>query len=107
MDGCSILPLVRPEGRRLVKALGARVRERRREADMTLAALAASCGLSRRFLADVEGGRANISIVNLARLAHALGTSPGPLLEEPLAPTVALLGLRGAGKSTIGVALAR
>jgi XRE family aerobic/anaerobic benzoate catabolism transcriptional regulator len=92
---------------RLVQALGTRVRGRRSDRGLTLAALADACGLSRRFLADVEAGRANISVVNLARLARALGTSASALLEAPGVPTVALLGLRGAGKSTVGAVLAK
>ena len=74
---------------------------------MTVAGLAEVCGISRRFLADVESGRANISIVNLSRIARALGTSAAGLLEETGTLTVALLGLRGAGKSTVGAALAK
>ncbi len=91
----------------LVLALGTNVRRRRTDRGLTLAALAKGSGLSRRFLADVESGRANISVMNLARLARALGTSAGAMLEEPQVPTIALLGLRGAGKSTVGAALAR
>jgi XRE family aerobic/anaerobic benzoate catabolism transcriptional regulator len=96
-----------PHDARLVQALGTRVRERRKARPFTLEGLAAESGLSRRFLADVEAGRANISIVNLAKLARALGTTPAELLAAPGTPTVALLGLRGAGKSTIGTALAK
>lgn len=91
----------------LVQALGTRVRTRRRDRSMTMAALAESCGLSRRFLADVEAGRANVSVVNLARIARALGTSASALIAEPGTRTIALLGLRGAGKSTVGMALAK
>jgi XRE family aerobic/anaerobic benzoate catabolism transcriptional regulator len=91
----------------LVQALGTRVRTRRHERDLTLAGLAEACGLSRRFLADVESGRANVSVVNLSRIARALGTSASALIEEPGVPTVALLGLRGAGKSTVGATLAK
>jgi XRE family aerobic/anaerobic benzoate catabolism transcriptional regulator len=96
-----------PHDAQLVQALGTRVRSRRRERDLTAAGLAESCGLSRRFLADVESGRANISVVNLARIARALGTSASALLAEPGVPTVSLLGVRGAGKSTVGAALAK
>lgn len=92
---------------RLLGALGGRVRARRRDRDLTVAAFAERCGLSRRFLADVEAGRANVSIANLARIARTLGTSVAALLEEPGVPTIALLGLRGAGKSTVGAALAK
>jgi XRE family aerobic/anaerobic benzoate catabolism transcriptional regulator len=96
-----------PHDAQLVQALGTRVRARRAERELTVAGLAGECGLSRRFLADVESGRANISIVNLARIARALGTSASALLEAPGVPTVSLLGLRGAGKSTVGAALAK
>jgi XRE family aerobic/anaerobic benzoate catabolism transcriptional regulator len=96
-----------PHDAQLVQALGTRIRKRRSERELTVAGFAQRCGLSRRFLADVEAGRANISIVNLARIARALGTSASALLEAPSLPTVALLGLRGAGKSTVGAALAK
>ena len=90
----------------LIRRLGRRVRERRLEQTLTVAALADRSGLSRRFLAEVEAGRANISVVRLHRLAQALGSSAASLLEEPRTGRIALLGLRGAGKSTVGAALA-
>src|SRR5262245_65937938 len=96
-----------PGDERLVHALGARVRARRKERELTVAAFAAACGLSRRFLADVEAGRANVSVVNLSRIARSLGTTAAALVEEPGVPTVALLGLRGAGKSTVGALVAK
>ena len=96
-----------PHDARLVTALGGRVRSRRKDRGMTVAALAEACGLSRRFLSDVESGRANVSVVNLARIARALGTTAAVLVAEPGVPTVALLGLRGAGKSTVGALLAK
>lgn len=91
----------------LLEALGARVRARRQERDLTRAALSERAGLSSRFLADVEGGRANISVLKLIRLARALGTFADELLRAPTARTIALLGLRGAGKSTLGRRLAQ
>lgn len=106
---CSIVPIVTPatpEDDTLLRAVGMQVRRRRADRALTLAQLADASGISARFLADLEGGRANISIVNLAHVARALGTSPGELLEIPRVPNVALLGLRGAGKSTVGRALA-
>ena len=95
-----------PEDDTLLRAVGSQVRRRRSDRSLTLSQLADHSGISARFLADLEAGRANISIVNLAHVARALGTSPGELLEVPRVPTVALLGLRGAGKSTVGRALA-
>lgn len=62
-------------------------------------------GLSERFLAQVESGRGNPSLRSLADIAGALATTPVALLEAK-AEMVALLGLRGAGKSTVGRALA-
>lgn len=65
-------------------------------------------GISERFLADVEAGSANPSLLRLNSLAEALGTDlPGLFLGAPGPPRhVALLGLRGAGKSSVGLALA-
>ena len=91
--------------------LGRRVRERRGLLGWTLKELASRSGLSARFLVQLETGKANISVKNLALLASAMDTSPVSLLApsegagEPL--VVALLGLRGAGKSTVGKRLAR
>lgn len=92
----------------LLEALGRKVREHRKAKGLTAKALAASAGLSERFVGELEAGRANISVLNLEAVAKALGTSLVTLLEP--APStdkvVALLGLRGAGKSTVGQALA-
>jgi XRE family aerobic/anaerobic benzoate catabolism transcriptional regulator len=96
---------------RLLSGLGRRVRESRAAHGFTLRDLAARAGLSVRFLAQVETGSGNISVRNLAGLAQALGTTPAALLSGPgseaALPVIALLGLRGAGKSTLGRRLAR
>lgn len=79
---------------------------------MTLRALAQSAHVSERFLVQLETGVGNISVARLAEVAIALGTSPSELLarsaEHPAALdcVVALLGLRGAGKTSIGQRLA-
>src|SRR5258706_14871400 len=64
----------------LLQQLGARVRALREGAGLSRQALAERAGLSLRFLAGVEGGRSNISILNLAALARALATTPARLL---------------------------
>lgn len=97
----------RASGDPLLRAIGAQVRDRRKARSLTLAELAAASGVSARFLSDVEAGRANISVVNLAHVAAALGARPEELLHAPRARSVALLGLRGAGKSTVGRVLAK
>lgn len=91
----------------LLAEVGRRVRERRKEREMTLRDLAKSSGLSERFVSDLEAGRANISVLNLAGVASALEL-PISAFFAPAADhgVIALLGLRGAGKSTIGKALA-
>jgi XRE family aerobic/anaerobic benzoate catabolism transcriptional regulator len=93
----------------LLQALGDRVRELRARREVTLRALAATSGLSVRFLVQIEAGRGNVSVLKLAELAGALGTTSAALLtaRRTARPIVCLLGLRGAGKTTIGRRLAR
>jgi XRE family aerobic/anaerobic benzoate catabolism transcriptional regulator len=106
----------------MLRALGAAVRARRTERRLTLRALAELCSLSERFLVQLETGEGNISVVRLQDVAEALGTSASMLLAQAMeakedrapkkrakpAPTiVSLLGLRGAGKTTVGAALAK
>jgi XRE family aerobic/anaerobic benzoate catabolism transcriptional regulator len=96
---------------RLLAALGERVRAGRLGRGLTLREMASRGGLSERFLVQLEAGTANISVRKLASLAGALGTTPAVLLgdagDERGLPVVALLGVRGAGKTTIGRRLAR
>lgn len=98
-------------GSPLLRMLGERVRERRRAAGLTLRDLGAASGVSERFLVLVEGGKANVSVVRLDAIARALDTTASALLASAPAeaprttekgPLVALLGLRGAGKTTLG-----
>ncbi len=95
----------------LLGGIGRRVRALRAERGLTLRGLAARSRVSERFLNQVESGAANISVRKLAALAQALGTTPAALLAgpggEPDLPVIALLGLRGAGKTTVGRRLAR
>lgn len=93
----------------VLNRLGARVRRLREERGWSRADLAARSGLSLRFLARIEAGDGNISLVRLVHLAQALELAADALLRAPRArsPIVSLVGMRGAGKSTIGPALAR
>jgi len=61
-----------------------------------------------RFLARIESGDGNVSLVRLVHLAEALETTADALLRarRQRGPVVALVGMRGAGKSTIGPLLA-
>lgn len=88
--------------------LGVRVKALRDKLRLTRPELAARSGLSVRFLADVEAGKANPSLGSLHELADALDVTVVSLLERPSHQRpIALLGLRGAGKSTVGKRLAK
>ena len=124
--------------------LGGRVRSWRARRGMTRKQLAADSGLSERFLADVEGGKGNVSINSLQAAATALNITILEFLQDAPRPSlaraqallgrlddnqldqastllagtfglgdeqgrekrIALIGLRGAGKSTLGAQLA-
>jgi XRE family aerobic/anaerobic benzoate catabolism transcriptional regulator len=94
----------------VLELVGQHVRQARVARQWTIRELAERSGVSVRFLVQLESGRANISVKRLADLARAFKLSPADLLTDaaPDAPrVVALLGLRGAGKTTIGKQLAR
>ncbi len=88
--------------------LGDRVRAWRSEHGMTRKALAASSGVSERYLAQLEAGEGNLSVLLLRKVARAMGVPVESLVREeaPREKPIALLGLRGAGKSTLGAKLA-
>jgi len=129
-------------GADLMGRVGRRLRAARAARGMTRRALAQDAEVSERYLAEIENGKANLSLQVLCRAAAAMGVEPLTLLreeEEPLHPAlhsflanlsaeqqvdalemlrkhfiaeaeptvgVALIGLRGAGKSTLGALLA-
>jgi XRE family aerobic/anaerobic benzoate catabolism transcriptional regulator len=116
----------------LLDILAARVRARRTERGWTQEDLARVSGVSARYVASLERGDANMSILRLAEVAAALQVSlvtlvagAGPVrdeaerlatlhgearrraLRDAESPAiVALVGLRGAGKSTVGARVA-
>jgi XRE family transcriptional regulator, aerobic/anaerobic benzoate catabolism transcriptional regulator len=134
------------DGAAFLAALGDRVRELRARRGMTRKILAKDSGVSERYLAQLEGGRGNASLLILRQLARALdvplealvSSAPEPAVDlshatellrrlgpEQLAEArslllkafgdadvqgrsgrIALIGLRGAGKTTLGTALA-
>jgi len=126
--------------------LGERVRTLRNQRGMTRKALAAHARVSERYLAQLEAGLGNCSIVLLRRIARAIGLPVTQLVHEGSEPAldlvllsqflerlsppaladardlllkhfsepseavrrrrIALIGLRGGGKSTLGRLLA-
>jgi len=125
--------------------LGERVRAARSQRGMTRKILSAESAVSERYLAQLETGRGNVSIILLRQIATAMNlplmdlVQEGPdrpvelslileqltdldqeelvdlhqFLRQRYAPIkeqsgrIALIGLRGAGKSTLGRALAK
>ncbi len=70
--------------------------------------LAQEADVSERYLGQLELGSGNISVILLARVAAALNTTLADVLVEPARKNrIALIGLRGAGKSTLGAMLAK
>src|SRR5258706_8310619 len=87
--------------------LGERVRAWRTDHGMTRKALSAASGVSERYLAQLESGQGNISVLLLRKVARAMGVAVERLVREDeersaRAERIALIGLRGAGKSTLG-----
>jgi transcriptional regulator with XRE-family HTH domain len=66
----------------LLATLGDRIRRRRRLAGWTQVQLAERIGIDRSFLADVERGKRNISILNLDLIATGLKVSLSRLLSK-------------------------
>lgn len=111
----------RGDNTRLLAEIGALVRTERLKRGITRKVLARHCQTSERYLGQIETGEANPSVLVLDAVARALDLDPIDLmpagrearsrLRAPngapnRAKRIALIGLRGAGKSTLGAALA-
>src|ERR1700756_4117734 len=77
-------PAFQPPGDRdrYLCRLGERVREERARRGMTRRILARDSGLSERYLAQLEGGRGNVSIKLLRRIAEALNLPLARLVDS-------------------------
>ncbi len=62
---------------------GLRLRELRHSRGLSQEQLAYEAGLDRTYVSSCERGRRNIGLVNIHRLAAALGVSPEELLKAP------------------------
>ncbi len=106
-----VLPLSPDPPKTLPARLGTNVRALRKARGWSRRDLAERTGISERFLADVETGIANPSLLRLQALAGVFDVDITVLLHEASASPgprhIALLGLRGAGKSTVGPLLAQ
>lgn len=107
------------EDNAFLQTLGQQIRLLRARRGMTRRILASQSGVSERYISAVEAGTGNGSILLLRALAVALHVELRTLLEDGPKPDarpvvraigyrnrIALIGLRGAGKSTLGPLLA-
>ena len=103
----------RAHEQQLLRALGLRVRYLRDMRGMSRKLFAEASHVSSPHIGRLEAGHGNVSVLVLDRLARALGVPVESMLStEPAdastdrALIIALLGIRGAGKSSVGEALA-
>ena len=89
--------------------LGERVRAWRTEHGMTRKHLSLASGVSERYLAQLEAGQGNISVLLLRKVARAMDVAVESMVREEQIQEkcIALIGLRGAGKSSLGKRLAQ
>ncbi len=96
------------ESTAFLRTLGRRLQAQRSRRGLSQSRLGELAGLSPRYVSQLESGKGNVSILRLLALAEVLGVSLEELVRsEENHPVVALIGLRGAGKTTIGKRLAR
>jgi len=60
---------------------GNRVRDLRKKQGFSQESLALACDLDRTYIGGVERGERNISLVNITKIADALGVRPGEFFE--------------------------
>lgn len=88
--------LARQGEREVAGAVGARIKQARSAAGLTLRTLSAATGLSQPFLSRLERGQVSASIANLLQIGRALGFSMAELLEgEAPAPAPGWIVHRG------------
>lgn len=68
-------------GKEVLVAFGRQVAAERRKIGLSQEALASKAGIHRTYVGAVERGERNISLLNIHKLADALGVDPGALLS--------------------------
>ena len=63
-------------------ALGKSIRSRRLALGLSQEKLAEAAGLHWTYISSIERGKRNVSLVNIVRIAKALGVSPSELLSK-------------------------
>jgi transcriptional regulator with XRE-family HTH domain len=64
----------------LLQLLGTRIRHYRQQQGLTHKTLAAKTGLDKSYIGEIERGERNLSVLNVVRMAEALGLSVSHLL---------------------------
>jgi transcriptional regulator with XRE-family HTH domain len=67
---------------RIKKRFGARVRQLRKARKLSQEALALEAGLDRSYVGSIERGESNVTLVNIHRIAGALGVGAAELFGE-------------------------
>lgn len=62
--------------------IGNKIRELRHQRDLSQEQFANLCGLDRTYIAGIELGKRNVSIVNLEKIPKAFGISLSELFEN-------------------------
>jgi ribosome-binding protein aMBF1 (putative translation factor) len=76
-----IVPMGKRRDTQIQHQFGQRVRELRKQKDLSQEALALDCDLDRTYIGGVERGERNISLLNIHKIAEALGVSAKDLLD--------------------------
>ena len=63
------------------RRIGKRVATARKAAELTQEQLAAKVGISREYLARLEGGAHEPTLTTIVKVARALGVTPGSLID--------------------------
>jgi transcriptional regulator with XRE-family HTH domain len=63
------------------EAFGKRVRAVRKDKGLSQEALALACALDRTYIGGVERGERNISLINIYKIAQALGVTEADLFK--------------------------
>ena len=66
----------------LLKKLGSSIRATRKAMDLSQEALADAAGIDRSHMGKIERGERNVTLLNLARIAKALGSRTSTLMAE-------------------------
>ena len=66
---------------RIQRQFGARLKSIRRQKGFSQEALALACDLDRSYVGGVERGERNISLINIHKIARALGIPPRELMQ--------------------------